>query len=114
MGIIKRLRDAAAQIQELSEQAAGDAASARAEWGDGGTARQGWDSALHGLVAPAEGSVSQADVERLTALTDGLRAVLVTGDSGTAVVRGVRDTGERLARHALLDLDLAAAPRHRP
>ena len=62
---------------------------------------------MGGLVAPAEGSVSDAEVERLTALTDGLRAVLAGGEAGTAVVRGVRDSGERIARNALVDLELA-------
>ena len=114
MGVFKRMRQAVAQIQELSEQSAAEAASARAEWGDGGTARAGWNSAMGGLVAPVEGSVTDAEVERLTALTDGLRAVLAAGEAGTAVVRGVRDSGERIARNALLDLDLALRPDNGP
>lgn len=114
MGVFKRIRQAAAQIQELSEQAGADAASARAEWGDGGTARRGWDSEMHGLVAPAPDAVPEAEIERLTTLTDGLRAVLASGEAGTAVIRGVRDTGERIARHALLDVDLALRPAHGP
>ena len=75
MGMFRRLRQAAAQFGGLVDQANADGTSARAEWGDGGTARPGWDSALRGLVAPAPGSVPAAEIERLTTLTDGLRSV---------------------------------------
>ena len=114
MGVFKRIRQAAARFEELVDEANAEGASARAEWGDGGTARRTWDSDLHGLVAPRPDAVPAAEIDRLTALTDGLRAVLATGQEGTTIVRAVRDSGERIARHALLDLDLALRPAHGP
>jgi hypothetical protein len=133
VGLFHKLKQAASQVQGLTASISdlnAEAASARAEWGDGGTARPGWGSAggagshvatggdaiAAGAIGygrsttPAEGAVEDDDVAQLHALTEDLRGILASGAPGTAIVTAVRDSGERVARHALANFDLNLRP----
>lgn len=122
-GLADKVAAGVASIQEAEAGRAAERDAAAAEWGDGGTRRPGWSSALAGAApgsigagGPATGpplaadAVPDAEVAMLHTWTEHLRAVVASGAPGRAVVHAAQDTGERLARHAFARLDLTLTP----
>jgi hypothetical protein len=88
MGLFKGMKDSMDQARQMQEQAAAQMAAAG------------------GMGAMGAGGDMAADAAALNASGAEMRRLWAEGLDGTGVIKDARDTGERLAGNAVLDLDL--------